>query len=145
MAARGGARWIGVFYGGDDASPSALDSHVVGMPDGRSFGVVYRGVATIVRSQNPLVEHEVPCWPVTDMLVVPERQLVLFADFVELAAYDSGGLVWRTGRIALDDLKIVGVHGNVIRVAGFFGDADAEEFEVDIVTGAASGQPFDPR
>ena len=79
------------------------------------------------------------------MLVVPDRPLVLFAGFLDVAPYKSAGLVWRTGRIALDDLKIVGVHGNVVRVAGFFGDADAEEFYVDIATGAASGHPFDPR
>jgi hypothetical protein len=51
--------------------------------------------------------------------------------------------VWRSRRLALDDLRIEGVEGDALRVAGFFGGS-SDRFLVNLQTGEASGQPFQP-
>jgi hypothetical protein len=46
-------------------------------------------------------------------------------------------------RLALDEVRVEGVEGDALLVSGFFGGPH-NRFSVDIATGRASGQPFQP-
>jgi len=66
----------------------------------------------------------------------------VFADFTDLVAYGPGGIAWRSGRIALDDVEILRADGDVLHVAGFFGSINRAEFTVDLRTGRPSGASY---
>jgi hypothetical protein len=65
------------------------------------------------------------------------------ADPMSLVAYGPDGLIWRTGRLALDDLQIDHIEGDVLQVRGFFGGR-LDPFTVELADGRPSGQPFNP-
>ena len=74
---------------------------------------------------------------------IPERDFVGFADLTNLIAYGPDGIVWRSGRVALDELEIIRAKGDVLHVAGFFGSVNRAEFTVDLRTGRPSGAPYE--
>jgi hypothetical protein len=138
-----GDPWLGVFRGGDYGFPAATRARLIGWPDGRSFCVVHKGGAVVVRAHDPHETYAIDTYPITGTFVASERKVVVFADFTNLTAYDSDGLLWRSKRLALDELRVEGIEGDTLVVYGFFGSRSAR-FSVDIATGRASGQPFQP-
>jgi len=109
--------WIVVFYGGDYGHPPAAPGRLIGWPDGVSLCVIWKGGAVIVRSDDPTATYEIePIHPITGVFSVPEHKMTLFADFTHLAGYGADGLIWTSPRLALDDLNISGVDGDVIAV-----------------------------
>ncbi len=129
-----GRSWLGVFAFGY-ASPPAF-SGVVSSPDPDRFCIVSRGAAYIVKADDPESWEQVPVAPVLDVRQITERGLLLFADFTRLAAFGSGGLVWRSQRVCWDELKITEVTRD--RVEGVGSDPmnfGKSRFAVDIATG----------
>jgi hypothetical protein len=137
-----GEPWVGVFEFGRERVPPAARRQVIGWPDERSICVVQGGGAWVVRSDDPTRWYEVDAFPVTDVLVVPSHELVVFADFTEAEAYGPEGLVWRTGRVAVDDLTLVEAVGDELRVTGFAGATRHHPFVIDLRTGAAVDPAF---
>ena len=74
-----GKFWVGVFAFGY-VDPPAI-SRVVGTPDPTRVCVVSRGAAYIANTEDPDVWEQIPITPVLDVRSIPERQLLLFADF----------------------------------------------------------------
>jgi hypothetical protein len=130
--------WIGVFAGGYDSS--GVVSGVFGCPDRRSICVVSSGKGYIVRADDPAVWMEVHSFPIMDVRAMPESQLLVFANFTTLAAYGPNGLVWVTGDLSWDGLKLTEATPELIR--GIAWDAPHErevEFVVDVRTGGHEG------
>lgn len=138
-----GDPWVGVFYGGDYNAPAAAPSRLIAWPDGRSFCVLYGGSATVVRADDPQDTYEIDTYPVTQIFVATDRGIVVFADFTNLTAYGADGLLWRSRRLALDQVRVEGIEGDALAVYGFFGGS-SDRFAVDLATGQASGQPYQP-
>ena len=101
------------------------------------------GGGVVVRADDPTQTYEIDVFPVTATFVAAGRGVVLFADYTNLSAYGTDGLIWGSRRLALDDLRVEDVEGDALRVAGFFGES-LERFTVDLSTGEPSGQPFQP-
>jgi len=82
---------------------------------------------------------------VTDIYVVTEHKVVLLADFTDLVAYGQAGKLWSSGRLAWDDLKIVGVNGSGIEMTGFHAPRNDPRypFTVDLSTGESDTKPYD--
>jgi hypothetical protein len=139
-----GDSWVGVFYGAGERVPRAAPGRVIGWPDEWSLCVLYAGGAVVVRSDDPTTTYEIDCHPITGVLAVPKREIVIFSDSLGLVAYGRDGLIWRTPGLALDELRIDHVEGDVLHVAGFFGSRKLDPFVVDLATGEPSGQPFEP-
>jgi hypothetical protein len=139
-----GDPWVGVFYGVEYGVPPAASGRLIGWPDQWSICVVYTGGAVVMRADDPARTYEINAYPVTGALVGPEREMVVFSDFTNLVAYGPDGLLWKSPRLALDDLRVQAFDGDVLRVEGFFGGRKLDEFAVDIATGEPNGQPFHP-
>lgn len=137
-----GEPWIGVFHGGGYGVPPAAPAQVIGWPDGESLCVVKTGAGCLVRADDPTRTSEIEAFPITDVLSIPDHDLVVLADFTDLIAYGADGVAWRPGRIALDDVAIIRADGEVLHVAGFFGSVNRAEFTVDLRTGRPSGAPY---
>ena len=120
-----------------------MRGRVIGWPDEWSICVVYAGGGVVVRTDDPSNTYEIESSPtITGLVVIPERELVIFADWTNRVAYGRDGLVWRSRRLAVDDLQIDGPDGDDLHVRGFFGSGRLWPFTVDLATGEASGQPF---
>jgi hypothetical protein len=133
--------WVAVFA---DLEAHVSFEAVIALPDPSTFCVIRHGAGVTVRADDPRITREIEALPITGCLVVPDLELVVFADFTSLVAYGVQGPVWRSRRIAMDDLKIVRAEGRILHVTGSFGDKQDVPFTVDLRTGDAQGQPWQP-
>jgi len=111
-----GRSWIGVFAFGDPSSSTF--SRVISSPDSSRICVVAKGNAYIVKVDEPHIWEQIPVIPVTDVRLLQEERLLVFSDFIRLAAYGSSGLVWQSPRVCWDGLKIVSVTRETIEGTG---------------------------
>jgi hypothetical protein len=137
--------WIGLFHCGDYLGghwfPPAR-RYLIGWPDEESFCVVCGGLGCVARANEPKATFEIEAHPITDVLVVPERRLVVFANFTDLIAYRSDGVIWRSGRLVTDDLRIIRADGDTLYVAGYY-LGHRGEFGVDLRTGESERELLD--
>jgi hypothetical protein len=138
VSPRGGESWLGIFAFGYD-SPDVVTG-IYTYPDSISVCVISAGQGYIVRADEPHVWEEVEAYPILDVRSIPMRQLLLFADFTEIVAYGSGGMVWKTSRLSSDGLKIIEATSDYIR--GLAWDAQRQQevgFLIDVKTGRHEG------
>ena len=61
---------------------------------------------------------------------------MLLVSFLDIVAVGPSGVAWRSGRLAVDDLRVVKVSGDVIECLCSLGGPDADEILVlDVLTG----------
>ncbi len=96
-----------------------------------------------MRTDDPTRTSEIAAFPITDVLAIPDRELVVFADFPDLIAYGRDGILWRFSRVGLHELEIIRAEGDVLHVAGIFAGVHQTEFTVDLRTGRPSGGPYE--
>jgi hypothetical protein len=142
-----GEPWIGIFESYDYGVPPAVaPRQVIGWPDERSLCFVGGGGACVVRTDDPERTFEVDCWPICDVLAMPDQDLVVFSDFISLIAYGPAGVLWRTRRLAWDDLKIVRAEGDTLTVSGYDPTGTIggsyPTFKVDLRTGVSPDKPY---
>lgn len=135
IAPDGAAAWVGVFAFGEAwRGKTGVYTH----PDARSICVVCRGDGYVVRVDQPTRQHEVLAHPVFDVRAIPALGLLVFVDYTELVAYGAAGLVWRSGRLGLDRVRIMDIVADRIhaRTNGWDGDI----IDVDVVVDARTGR-----
>jgi hypothetical protein len=133
-----GERWVGIFFADGAAN---VRGTIIGWPDQESLCFVGGGGAYLVRSTDPQQVKLLGDSRVQQYYVAQEAETILFADWSELEAFDASGRRWRSPRLCLDDLEIVGVDGELISCTGFFGDTSGP-FTVDLRTGRSDDSPM---
>jgi hypothetical protein len=129
-----GPSWTGCFASGY-RSGLAL-SETCSCADPNEVCVVSCGAAYVVRVDNPQKWQELPCFPVTQLVPVPDSGLLIFCDFTKLLALGIDGIKWVTSSLATDGLRIVSVKNSMLRVSGWKGGYNAEiETCVELLTG----------
>ncbi|MGA3371353.1 MAG: hypothetical protein ABSC48_06275 [Terracidiphilus sp.] len=130
-----GQSWIGVFDFGY-RSPPAI-SRVVSTPNDDCVCIISRGAAYIVNAEEPNQWELLDIRPVLDLRLIPEYQLLVFADFTRLIAYGNHQIVWKSPRLCWDYLKILNVSREEIIGVGYDPTNSESEsrFAVDIRTG----------
>lgn len=131
-----GKTWVGIFAFGYSSPPAF--SRILSSPDPDRLCVISRGAAYLVKADEPEVWEEIPLVPVLDVRPIPENNLVVFADFIRLAAYDSQGPAWQSPRVCWDGLKIVRVTSETIEGTGHDPTnsiSPESRFVVDLKTG----------
>jgi hypothetical protein len=131
-----GNPWIGVFaFGspGDDGTESGVYS----CPNGESLCVVSgRYTGYVVRAEDPTECDVLALSPVGGVRPVIEANLLLFWDFIAIAAWGSVGLAWQTERICWDDLQVEEITSGLIKGSGWDPVTSGRmSFEVDLNTG----------
>jgi hypothetical protein len=127
--------WVGVFGFGDGYSP--FISRVVSTPDKDRVCVISGGSAYIVKADEPEIWEGLAVRPVRDVRMIPEHQLLVFADFTRLIAYGRNQVAWKRSELCLDDLKILNVSSDKIEGVGYdpTNPGSKSNFSVDIKTG----------
>lgn len=136
-----GTPWIGVFAFGYPSPPAF--SRVVSTPDPNRVCVVSNGGGYIVDLKTPNRWEQAPTWPVLDVRSVPEHGLLVFADFIRLAAYGGSKWVWQTPRLCWDELTIRNIDSETVEGTGLnpFNPHMATRFAVELRTGRSLSPP----
>lgn len=124
--------WVGMFAEG----PWGLDG-VFATPDPGRLCCVARGSGYVVNVADPAAGAEFAHAATTTVTPVPAADRLLLSGFSDIAALGQGGVVWRSGRLVLDDLEIVETSRDRIVCTGSI-IPDVEEARV--VLDAGTGQ-----
>jgi hypothetical protein len=132
VRASSGHAWTGVFANGLGGI-----SRIMSSPDPDSVIVISKGAAYLARADDPNSVKQLPIHPVTDVRVITEHGLVIFANFSRLFAYGPDGLRWESSHLCTDCLKILSVDGGTITGSGYdpVGSTETVHFAVDLQTG----------
>ena len=112
-------------------------SRIVSTPEPNRVCIISGSAGYLVNVENPEIWEEVVI-PVLSVLLLPEHDLLVVADFTSLAAYGRNGLSWRSPRLCWDELKIVKVTRNTIEGTGYDPTnsiSNESRFAVEIGTG----------
>ena len=118
-----------------------MPTGVFACPSPRELCAVAGGYAYILDTASPESSTHIPLKPVTEVVVLAEQGLLLFAGFHALLAWGADGLTWQTARLSWEGLRLTGVQPDG-KLHGFGWDmrTDKEvEFAVDLRTGAHTG------
>ncbi len=123
------------------ASP-VLPSGIWACPDPEMMCAVAGGYAYLVNTAAPEKWTQVEYRPVTEVRVLPEAGLILFASFHTLAAWGQEGKAWQTRRLSWEGIRLGDVRDGQLQGWGWELQTDAEiEFAVDLATGKHTGGP----
>jgi len=113
-------------------------TRIMSSPDPDGVIVISKGAAYLTKADDPNSAKQLPIHPVTDVRVITELGLVIFANFSRLFAYGADGLRWESAHLCTDSLKILSVDGGTITGSGYDpgGPTGTVGFAVDLQTGA---------
>ncbi len=134
--------WIGTFAFGTVSRNGK--NGLYSWPDPQILCVVSQGQGYLVRVDDPANYEIIKVDPILDVIPVPVRNFVVFANYTELFAYGKSGPVWVTDRLAWDGIKLMRVTTDHIegevwdpRVEGNVG------FKVDLSNGTHEGGSYE--
>ena len=117
-----------------------VPSGIWACPDPGWICAVAGGYAYLIDTSDPSRWHQLPYRPVTNVTVVAEHALLVFAGFQSLLAWGRSGKSWETGRLSWDGLSITAIHGDTLQGLGWDMTTDRElEFRVNLKTGEHRG------
>ncbi len=126
--------WTGIFAYGE-LSYNAKNG-LYAFPNPNKFSVVSRGNGYIVNSNNPTKWEKVKLQVIKDVFYSKDLNLIIYANPWEICAYESEKMLWQTGRIALEGLKILKIDKRTL-----FGKIDMlGEEEIDFVVNLENGK-----
>lgn len=128
--------WTGVFGLGQLAMKAK--SGLYACPNDSQLCVVARGDGYLVDVNEPTKFEQLKGSPIMAVHAVVERNLLVFASPWELFAYGREGLVWRTGRFAVEGLTISEITSDYIRGECDRLHQEAAGFFVDLETGTVT-------
>ena len=126
--------WVGIFGFGDLLSKGKNGLYT--WPDPGVLCVVARAQGYMVQVGEPSKYDLLNVHPVLDVIPVPSKRLVVFANYTELVAYGESGVVWVSDRLSWDGFKVSGVTDEHLK--GNAWDPSFEkikDFSVDLMTG----------
>ena len=136
VVSRGIEPWIAIVKGTFDVPGSSVYSTF----DPEKFCIVAGGYGCFVNAASPELVEAVRAMPITDVRIIEDRSMFVFADFTRLCAYGPAGLIWECPRVCWDELKIVSINDKTIDGTGYDptnGANPSMEFSVDLETGEA--------
>lgn len=117
-----------------------VPSGIWACPDPAWICAVAGGYAYLIDTSDPERWEQVEYRPVTNVTVVAEHALLVFAGFQSLLAWGRSGKVWETGRLSWDGLRITAIQGETLLGLGWDMTTDRElEFNVNLKTGEHRG------
>jgi hypothetical protein len=102
---------------------------VYAAPSGRHLFVIAEGEGFYVPVDRPDDFTPIPGRPILGLGRVPERPIVVFWGFQDLAAYGPDGMLWWLDHLSTDDLAVERIEADAIQ--GTIWDPSAREGEDD--------------
>jgi hypothetical protein len=123
----------------------AMPTGIFACPNPRELCAVAGGYAYILDTAAPERSSHIPLKPVTEVLVLAERGLMVFVGFHAIVAWGREGLAWQTARLSWEGIRVTGICQDGSGTAALQGlgwnmRTDKEVgFAVDLHTGAHTG------
>jgi hypothetical protein len=133
-----GKTWIGTFAFGNIRNGGFFGIYTT--PHQNRLCIVANGIGYFVDADNPKDWEEVKSMPITDVRVSKSKNILVFADYTKLVAYDSNGVKWKTKQLAWEKLKIKELSD--AHIVGEYYDIRSESmesFKVNLSTGDSNG------
>lgn len=139
-----GNRWTGVARAGASSLRGTL-SGVFATPDAHKFCIVARGDAYLIDAAAPECAKFIDtAGPVMAARALAHEELLLLASPWTITALGAGGFRWRTGRLAIEGIRLDEVQGGWLAGVADPRDDEPRDFAVDLTTGShRGGVPFD--
>lgn len=135
ISPKGSGPWIGMFAFGHDLQ-RGRPSGIFSCPDEKMVCIVAGDRAYAVDSRDPSTCAIIPCTPILGVRAIPNTQLIVFWNFIQIVALGERGLRWKSEKLCSDDLKIEEVTTRSIKGKGWSAPKRAfVEFELDLATG----------
>lgn len=126
--------WVGVFVG--EYEGSAAMSGCFACPDGRSLAVISTGSGYIVDAESPQQWKRIEVFPIIQVEVGREPELLLFADFTGIVAYGRSGLLWSNNNVSWDGIRIEHVSSRTVEGVAWDAPANRDcRFVLDVTNG----------
>jgi hypothetical protein len=133
---RGGDPWHGIVLADSDG----LAAFVSSCPHPGELCLAAGTNGFVVDVSDPGGATPLPTSPITDVRPAPEDELLLLADETTVAALGRDGLVWRTGRLCWDGLRVRVVEKGVVRGEGWSPvEGRMIPFTVNLADGVSEG------
>jgi hypothetical protein len=123
--------WVGFVESGGLHRSQLL----VSGPGSQQLVAVNGGCAYLIDVLQPMRYEVAPASPILRAEGVTEPALLLLVTFTDLVAIDPVGLLWRTDRLVLDDLMLVGATRESIVVRGSTLEGGVAQVTLDPRTG----------
>ena len=121
----------------------SLPTGVFACPASNGMLAVAGGYAYLVDTTAPQTCVHLPLRPVTQIIPSPEDSLILLAGFHTVAAVGVNGLLWETGRLSWEGVKLGEIRDGKLHGEGWNMQTNREvPFTVDLSTGAHEGGGF---
>lgn len=123
------SRWVGTFAFG-----AGTLTGLFACPDSGNLCVISRGDGYLINAANPADWTKLPVDPINRVFNEPESNMLILNDFTDVYAWGRSGLLWKTDRLASDDVEIKQIDEQAVTgIATKFGRP--VRFVVDIRTG----------
>ena len=133
---KGQDAWIGLFEPGTVVSGAVTGIYTT--PKEEELCVVSRGEGYLIDVNHPGTYRKVEASPITTVLSSLPHELLIFADLWRIIAYGADGVRWRTGRIAIDGIRLQGIHEDLLYGECERIDGAGAEFQIELGTGNIS-------
>ena len=121
----------------------SLPSGVFACPAPDDMLALAGGYAYLVNTTRPESCLHLPLRPVTQIVSAVDEGLILLAGFHTVAAVGAAGLLWETGKLSWEGLKLGEVRDGRLHGEGWNMQTDREvPFTVDLSSGAHEGGGF---
>jgi len=119
---------------------ASMPTGVYTCPNAREMCAVAGGYAYVVDTTAPERCTHIPLKPVAEVRVLEAAGLLVFIGFHSMVAWGVDGVVWQTGKLSWEGVRVEAVEGNTLRGFGWDLMTDREvEFAVDLRTGVHKG------
>ncbi|WP_152991460.1 hypothetical protein [Frankia sp. R43] len=129
-SADGGA-WIGKF-----ASGYSGISGIYACPASDLICVIAGGCPYLVKSTQPEVGAVSPSDQVIQVLPSPDASLLFLVNYTDIVAIGKWGPLWNSGRLVLDNLRVVEIFDDEIHCLGTSSDLQERKIIVDAANGS---------
>jgi hypothetical protein len=121
----------------------SLPSGVFACPAEDDMLAVAGGYAYLVNTTTPETCVHLPLRPVTQIVSAVDEGLILLAGFHTVAAVGAAGLLWETGKLSWEGVKLGEVRDGKLYGEGWHMQTDRElPFTIDLRTGEHEGGGF---
>jgi hypothetical protein len=130
-----GDPWTGTFAFSSIATHKGATG-VFSMPNPDYICVIAKGNGFLVPVYDPKKYEIIQAVPIIDGRSILDKKMLIFSTFTDIIAYSVQGLLWRTERLAWNDMKIIKVTNDFL--VGEFWDLASDRnqtFIVDVLTG----------
>ena len=127
--------WIGNFEPGVEGLTG-----IFATPSEDIVCIVVKGQGYWVPVKSPKNYEIIPIIPIKEVKPVPGKNVMIFIDYLRIAAYGENGLLWKTKNLSWDGLKITEITQSKIKgLAWDMPNSKKVEFIVDVMTGLHEG------